>query len=319
MLKTNRIKLAIAMLSLAFIIFSCSKQDDTTLVKQDPIVLSFLNEINADSLQKKVQWLQNMGSRFALNNDCREVAVKIKTRFISYGYTNASLDSFYYTKTYMGTTYNAWGYNVIAKIEGEENPDSVCILGGHYDSIIRNTEAFSIAPGANDNASGTSATLEVARVLKTKNFSPKSTIEFICFGAEELGLLGSYDYAQKSNAASKKIRFMLNNDMIAYWPTNTEPMIVNIIDYPSVSTNLRLDAEKVCQLYTSLETNNDNTYYRSSDSYPFFLNGYKAIFFITNASDPNYHTTNDLVSNCNFSFCQEVVKISCALLVNCNR
>ena len=107
--------------------------------------------------------------------------------------------------------------------------------------------------------------------------------------------------------------------MIAYWPTNTEPMIVNIIDYPTVSTNIRLDAEKVCQLYTSLETNNDNTYYRSSDSYPFFLNGYKAIFFITNASDPNYHTTNDLVSNCNFNFCKEVTKISGALLVNCNR
>ena len=73
-------------------------------------------------------------------------------------------------------------------------------------------------PGANDNASGVAAALELARVMRKNNFSPRNTIEFIAFGAEELGLYGSKAYAAQANGSSKKIKMMLNNDMIAYEP-----------------------------------------------------------------------------------------------------
>ena len=154
--------------------------------------------------------------------------------------------------------------------------------------------------------------------MKNKDFKPNFTIKFIAFAAEELGLLGSWDYAEKSINAGLKIKMMLNNDMIAYWPgTNSDEWVVNIIDYPN-STTLRQKAQKFCSLYTLLKTNNDNTYYSSSDSYPFAYYNHSAIFFITNADDPNYHTPDDLVSACNFEFCREVVKVNCALLIENN-
>ncbi len=311
------VKYFVIFFALASILFSCYKEDDKKEIP-DPFIKGFVDEINADSIKKNVQWFQDMGSRFALNDNHKLVALKIKDRFIQYGYHNTTLDSFYIIKTYMNVSYGSWQYNVVATIEGEDHPDSLCIMGGHYDSIIRNIEAFTSAPGANDNASGIAAALEVARVINKSGFKPRNSINFIAFSAEELGLLGSIDYAKKAYHAQKKIKLMLNNDMIAYWPKGNNSMRVNIIDYPN-STDLRLEAEKACQLYTTLGTNNDNTYQARSDSYPFYSYGYKAIFFITDADDPNYHTTNDIVSNCNFIFCREVTKVSCALLIEKNK
>lgn len=303
---------------LSSIIFSCSK-DDNDGKQADAFVKDFTDEINADSLQKYTHWLQDMGTRFALAENRKDVALKIKNQFIRFGYTNTILDSFYITKTFNNVLYNVWQYNVIATLDGVESPDSICIIGSHYDSYSKNPDAFTSAPGANDNASGVAAAIEIARVMKKKGFTPRSTIQFIAFGAEELGLLGSRDFANEAASKVKKIKMMLNNDMIAYWPVNIKPMRVNIIDYPPISKDLREKAELACKLYTSLETNNDNTYQKSSDSYYFFLNGYSSIFFISDGDDTNYHTTNDVVSNCNFEFCKEVTKVSCALLVESNK
>jgi bacterial leucyl aminopeptidase len=319
-MKTRKIvKYSAFIFALTSILFSCNKEDDKVIDRPDPVIQDFVDEVNADSIKKYVQWLQDMGTRFALADDRKEVALKIKNRFIQLGYANTYLDSFLLNSNYNNTNYVTWQYNVVATINGTVWPDSVCIIGAHYDCITRlPNNSFIYAPGANDNASGVGATLETARVIKKNNFSPRTSIQFIAFCAEELGLLGSNNYANKIYGTGKRVRMMLNNDMVAYWPVNQNNMRVNIIDYQN-STDLRRDAENVCQLYTSLSTNNDNTYQAYSDSYPFYLNGYKAIFFITDADDPNYHTTSDLVSNCNFDFCREVTKISCALLYKSNK
>jgi hypothetical protein len=108
---------------------------------------------------------------------------------------------------------------------------------------------------------------------------------------------------------------MLNNDMIAYEP-GTDALAWNVIikDYDN-SHDLRKEAENLCLKFTSLSYTYDNTYNQQSDSYPFFLQGYKALFFFSNIMDPQYHSLNDISGNCNFGYCSEIVKISCALLV----
>jgi len=317
-MRTNQTLRNLILISIfAYLLIGCSKEDETKGPTPDPFVKELVDEVNADTLEKNVQWLQDMGTRFALADNRKEVAKKIKERFIQYGCTNTTLDSFFITKSYSGIVYNTWQYNVVATIEGIEYPDSICIMGGHYDSIIQNSVALNTAPGANDNASGVAAALEVARVINKNEFTPKTTLKFIAFGAEELGLFGSYDYATKLYNDQKKVKMMLNNDMIAYWPLTESGMRVNIIDYPN-SIDLRLSAEKACELYTTIQTYNNNRYQAYSDSYPFFLKGYEAIFFISNADDPNYHTLNDIVGYCNFNFCREVTNISCALIIENN-
>jgi leucyl aminopeptidase len=233
-------------------------------------------------------------------------------------YTDTKIDSFWIDRTYRSVDYHQWQYNVIATLEGNTASDSISIMGGHYDNILNTGDPFTIVPGANDNASGVAAAMEVARVMKKNNFIPKSTIRFIAFGSEELGLYGSNAYASNASTTNQRIKLMLNNDMIAYEPdNNVANWSVNILDYDN-SHYTRTEAERLCTKYTVLKFFNDNASNRLSDSYPFFANGYKALFFFSQKIDPNYHTLNDLASNCNFGYCREIVKISCAMLVDNN-
>lgn len=81
------------------------------------------------------------------------------------------------------------------------------VVGGHYDTVPG-------APGGSDNASGTAAMLEAARVQALRG-NPEDTC-FIAFGAEELGLLGSQAFLERLSAEDRQaIRFMINLDMVA--------------------------------------------------------------------------------------------------------
>jgi hypothetical protein len=315
--KSTRIKLLllIAIPGIIFSVLTCTKDKDPDAVLRETLTYKLTREINADSLESSIGWLQGMGTRFALAGNHRDIGMAILMKFKMMGYTDSSIDSFMIDRVYDDIRYEQWQYNVIATIKGTTYPDSVCIVGAHYDDNLRTGDPFSVAPGANDNASGVAAAMELARVLRKNNFSPRNTIEFIAFGAEELGLYGSKAYAEKANGSSKKIKMMLNNDMIAYEP-GSEPSAWNVVikDYDN-SHDLRKEAERICAKYTSLGYIYDNTYNQQSDSYPFFEQGYEALFFFSEIMDPGYHSLNDLSANCNFAYCREIVKISCALLV----
>jgi len=305
---------SIISLTILLILFPGCEKDPSK--ERDEYIRRAVSEVKSDSLEKYVLMLQNMQTRFCLADNHRDIAVKLKKKFISFGYSDTKLDSFYLSYNYSGTLYNTWQYNVIATLEGSDATDSVSIIGAHYDNKMSSGDLFTFIPGANDNASGVAAALEIARLMKKKSFVPKYTIKFVAFAAEEIGLLGSYDYAQKTDARNEKIIMMLNNDMIAS-PALSEPLTVNIIHY-SNSTGLRVQAEKVCSEYTSLSYYSDNSLSNRSDSQPFYLNGFKPLFFIQKSLGSNYHTPNDVASNCNFNYCREIVKISYALLLEKN-
>lgn len=320
MKKNLPLLLFVLFIGLSLFITTCTKDEDSEKLIKETMINRLNNEISPDSLQSLVSWMQGMGTRFALADKHREVAIKIMKRFKRIGYENARIDSFLINKTYNNIVYQIWQYNVIAYIAGSTFPDSVCIIGGHFDNILKTGTGnpFTSGFGANDNASGVAATLEIARVMKKNNYSPRNTIEFIAFDAEELGLMGSYYLAGQQYQNLVKIKMMLNNDMIAYAPTgNKAEWYVNIMDYDN-SHNLRYRAEVLTDKYTVLKHVNVNTYNKQSDSYPYSVNGFKALFFFANAPDPNYHTPNDVAIVCNFEYCSEIVKINCALLVDSN-
>lgn len=289
------------------------EKPEETLARGDLIKL-YLSDIRIDSLESYVRRMEQMGTRFTYANNRRNVAITIRNRFIEFGYANALLDSFkvIYNNNEM------WQYNVIATLPGTVDEDSVYIIGGHYDCINIKSDPLIFAPGANDNASGVATTLEVARVMKKRNFKPRCSIKFIAFGAEEKGLRGSWDYSNKATQRKEKISMMLNNDMVANWPGFAPgTWTINIIDYPD-SEQIRRSAYGFCQTYTTLRPTTDNTYRDYSDSLPFSANGYRALFFISDADDPNYHTSNDIADNCNFNFCAEVARLNYAILLETN-
>jgi Peptidase family M28 len=88
------------------------------------------------------------------------------------------------------------------------------IVGGHFDSINmrdpKNLDA--VAPGANDDASGTALTIELARIASRKSW--RNTLVFVCFSGEEQGLLGSTALAKRAKAEGWTIDAVLSNDIV---------------------------------------------------------------------------------------------------------
>jgi len=291
-------------------------QKDPEITRED-FVQGFTERVNSDSLGSYISWLEGMGTRFALAPNHREVAIQIRNRFIAFGYLDAKLDSFYLTRVYRDITYSTWQYNVIASVAVRNN-SSICIVGAHYDAIIAEGDPFTLAPGANDNASGVAAVMEIARLIKKYRFRPVHTIRFVAFAAEELGLHGSIDYVTKAAMAGDNIIMMINHDMIAYLADpGARPWQVNIIHYDN-SSGLRDEAARLCSSNSALVSFSDNTSYKRSDSYPFFVAGYKALFFQQSDFESTYHTVGDISSVCNPEYCREIVRVSCAIVVDKN-
>ena len=292
----------------------CQKEPQ---MSKEEYVQHVVEQVRADSLESYVRWMEGMGTRFALAENNREVALQIRNRFIAFGYPSARLDSFYLTRTFRTITYSKWQYNVIATREGREQ-DSISIVGAHYDNYSADSDPFTLAPGANDNASGVAAVMEIARIIRKERFRPKHTIRFVAFAAEELGLHGSLYQAGKSAAQGDKITMMINYDMISYLEDpSVTPWLVNIIHYDN-SEELRNEAADLCAVNSTLMSYSDNTSYNRSDSYAYFLNGFKALFFHQSDIESTYHTTGDRTSVCNFDYCREIVKASFALVVDKN-
>lgn len=98
-------------------------------------------------------------------------------------------------------------YNVIADIPGTEKPDEFVIVCGHFDSWNGPGSV-----GANDNGTGSSVTLEAARLMAKSGVKPKRTVRFILWSGEEQGLLGSRAYVEKHKAELSKISAVFNDD-----------------------------------------------------------------------------------------------------------
>lgn len=105
--------------------------------------------------------------------------------------------------------------NVVATLEGSraDAKDRRYYLVGHFDSICGDVmDPNADAPGANDNASGTTVVLEGARALAASH--PEATIVFLCTSGEEQGLLGAKLHADRARAAGERIMGVLNNDIV---------------------------------------------------------------------------------------------------------
>jgi hypothetical protein len=105
--------------------------------------------------------------------------------------------------------------NVVATLKGSqpEAADRIYVVSGHYDSMCNSpTDAKCDAPGANDDASGTAAVLEMARVMAKFEFD--ATIVFMAVAGEEQGLLGSTHFAEQAKQKNWNVDAMFTNDII---------------------------------------------------------------------------------------------------------
>jgi hypothetical protein len=103
--------------------------------------------------------------------------------------------------------------NVVATLRGDTDPNRLYVVTGHYDSRATDVmDATSDAPGADDDASGVAAIMELARVMATRH--TEATVVFAAVAAEEQGLYGSDHLAQEYKNAGADVQAMFSNDII---------------------------------------------------------------------------------------------------------
>ncbi len=204
-------------------------QGTSTAMAADPQIAAALKQVSPQRIQANIEKLVSFQTRLTLSaQDPASIAAGhgigaarewIKGQFESYsrdcgGCLEVKNDGFRQppsSRVPQETTLT----NVYAVLKGTdpENSHRIVLVTGHYDSRNSDTlDAVGAAPGANDDASGTSVSLECARVLSKLKFP--ATIIFLTVPGEEQGLYGSAHFAKMAKTEGWNIEAALNNDIV---------------------------------------------------------------------------------------------------------
>ncbi len=271
----------------------------TTRVRTGWPIAQMVSRVSAQAIADSIKKLESFETRYASMPGCAAAGSWLLDSFSAPGLF-VERDDFTFA------TYST--SNIVATLPGRTSPEQVVIVGAHYDSS--SNERTRLAPGADDNGSGTAAVLELARVLSQYSFD--FTIKFIAFSAEEWGLYGSKHYAQSARSAGEKIIGVVNLDMVGY--PNPVPEDLDLIVNGSsewLASAFANAATAYAPMPTLKVVNPSLTY---SDHSPFWDQGYSAVCGIEDASptNPNYHKTTDTFSTINMDFETAVVRASLA-------
>ncbi len=203
------------------------------------------------------------------------------------------------------------GQNVAGFLEGTDKKDEVVVITAHYDHLGRNDST--IYHGADDNGSGTSAVMELAKVFseaKKEGHGPRRSILFMTVSGEELGLFGSKYYVSHPLIPLEKTVVDLNSDMIGRTDEKHDSLgirdYVYVIGADKLSTELYRINETANATYTKLELdytfnkpNDPNRFYYRSDHYNFAKNKIPIVFYF-NGTHKDYHRTTDTIDKIDF-------------------
>ena len=222
--------------------------------------------------------------------------------------------------SYANWSYGSYsGRNVVAELRGTVHPERIWLVGGHFDDI--SDIPYSRAPGADDNASGTAATLTIAGILSQHRFS--DTIRFVHFSAEEQGHWGSQVYARNLTTAGAQVMGFINLDMIG-WDGDDDRTVEIHSGTAANSVSLASRFTAANQRYGQglrLEVKG-STASRFSDHSSFWDSGYPAFMTIENFFDdsivrdrnPWYHKTGDLASRVDLDYTIRTARTALAML-----
>ena len=293
------------------------KIDTTNLPAPNPVVVAAINQVSIDNLKDTMLKLSG------------EIPMIVGGKSVQIATRNTYHPELGIAMSYMEEAYKALGIsvsrspykvrgktfeNLVAVIPGSVDPKKVLILGSHLDSTAgRPWGIENKAPGADDDGSGSAAVLEMARIIK--GLKLPYTVQFLHFTGEEQGLWGSYAYSDIVAAAKTEVIAMLQIDMIAY--CNKPGNRLDIHD----GVNKNGSHEIVVKFFRAIKRygininpvdTHNNAVTDRSDQAGFLDHGYKAVLISEEFSDdgfnPNYHSLNDRVVNCNMPYMTEVAK-----------
>jgi hypothetical protein len=267
----------------------------------DPFIQGLINQTNLDSLVSFVRILSGedyvtIGNRTVLirnrgrSKDNNLAADYIKQKLISY-----ELDTY-------DQIYSRKGRNIYAIQPGIHYPDEQYIICAHYDAVTNYC--------ADDNASGTAAVLEAARILS--NYQLDYTLIYALWDEEETGYTGSEYYADQAFSNSDNILGVINLDMLG-WDSDDDGLMDIHTSNIANSVSLANLVSNIISLYTlSLTDAIYNPGATNSDHNSFWDAGYGAVAFYEAGGDvnPYYHTNGDRIDKFNLAYFHKLAQLA---------
>ena len=190
------------------------------------------------------------------------------------------------------------GHNVIGYLDN--GAANTIIIGAHYDHLGYGedhnslwTGAPAIHNGADDNASGTAAVIELAKMLKSHNYKNNNYL-FICFSGEELGLFGSKYFTDNPAVDMNAVDYMVNIDMIGRLNDSTKTLLIGGYGTSPTWGSILSAKEK------SFSVKFDSSGVGPSDHTSFYRKDIPVLFFFT-GTHSDYHKPTDDIEKINFN------------------
>jgi hypothetical protein len=199
-----------------------------------------------------------------------------------------------------GNAHKLMARNVVGFLDN--GAKKTIVIGAHYDHLGKGFQGSSLSPdsknqihnGADDNASGTSGVLELAKYLAGNNVQEKHNFLFIAFSGEELGLIGSKHFTEKPTLPITSLACMINMDMIGRL-NNDKGVIISGWGTSSTWGKLIPDLAKKEKLKYTV----DSSGVGASDHTSFYLKNVPVLQFFT-GTHPDYHKVSDDIEKINF-------------------
>jgi len=193
--------------------------------------------------------------------------------------------------------------NVIGLREGtdEKLKHEYIIIGAHLDHVGGQAGKV-FFPGANDNASGSAAVMEIAQAFADRKIENKRSIIFVLFTCEEQGLYGAKYLAEHLPVKNEQVTAMINLDCVGYGD--------------SIQIGNGKSAPKLWQIAKTLDSANDKMMIENTwngggaDAGPFHDKGIPAIYFVTKNSYEHLHQLTDKPETLNKSLYQQITKLA---------
>ena len=197
------------------------------------------------------------------------------------------------------------GYNVVGYVEGSDAKlrQECLVIGGHFDH--NGFHMGLLFPGADDNASGSAAVMEIAQAFSGLKHKPKRSVVFALFGGEEMGLQGSSYFVEHVPGPFGKVDTMFNFDMVG---EGDGAGVGYSGDAPELKALIEEADQHIGRLGGAYPIKGVGV--RGSDYAPFYQQGIPVVSFHSNGPHLHYHQTGDTIYRINPDIIADVAKLA---------
>lgn len=273
-----------------------------------PWIEALVKQLSGSKLKQGVEHLVRFPTRYSTTRHYSEAAGWATEQLEAMGY-NTVIDPI----SILGSR----SRNVVAsKARKGSGKQGIILIVAHLDSINKDNPMW-LAPGADDNASGSVGLLEIARVMK--NHHGANELRFVLFGGEEDGLYGSDQYVKLlcSSNELERVKAVVCMDMIA--TMNCKKLTV-LLEGADISQSMIDGLTSAAFTYSPSLTVTTSTCHYGSDHMPFIWASRPAVLTIEgNGAEPNQniHTANDNLSYINYELMLAILRMNTAFLAEC--